>query len=132
MDSNLDSSGINGSSNLNQKPTDFEAIIEEIDKDLFEGQLNSNPIVAEIVHEIKGSSLRREGREELVDLLERVAGHLNEQVNHFPENFDGDVGNAWFSIGWAETKEKCKGAKSGKGKKIQKGEVKKVNQQMGP
>ena len=50
-------STISGNSNNSQNLADFEAIIEEIDKELVDNIPTANTLVAEVIHEIKGKEV---------------------------------------------------------------------------
>ena len=50
-------STISGNSNNSQNLADFEAIIEEIDKELVDNIPIANTLVAEVIHEIKGKEV---------------------------------------------------------------------------
>lgn len=71
---------IRGISNANNKIVDFEAVIEEIDKDLSDMQPSSNPIVVEIVCEIKGRSSEENKHGNSVYMREGFEKQLNAQI----------------------------------------------------
>ena len=77
LDSNLNFSMNEGNSKNNRLSTDFEAIIKELDKDIFEGQPISNRIVAEIMHEINGSNSKTDGNLAVLENIERSVGYSN-------------------------------------------------------
>lgn len=55
-----DPSKISGNSNNPPKPANFEAIFEEIDKELADNTSTSNTLVAEVIREIKGNEAEKE------------------------------------------------------------------------
>ena len=63
-----------GISNVNNKPADFEVIIEEIDKDISNTQLISNPVVMDIVQRIIGSPLKEVECENPIEKVECLEG----------------------------------------------------------
>lgn len=112
--SNRGVSDIIGIPNSLTTGSDFEAIIEGIDKEIRNEGVASNQVVTEIIKELNGAGK--------VDLGEKVA-HVNtsdqvlvlESVNE--SNVDGTVvGDIRFSTGWTEPKNKSKGTKKPKEK----------------
>ena len=63
----------NGNSNLNTTSTDFEAFLEDIDKELSHDGKESNPIVTEIIKEIKGDDTKVDDSDNVV-LTEKSVG----------------------------------------------------------
>lgn len=102
---------IRGISNANNKIVDFEAVIEEIDKDLSDMQPSSNPIVVEIMCEIKGRSSEENKHGNLVYMREGFEKHLNAQITQVLRSQNKEAELMGFTIGWKATDENRKGAK---------------------
>nr|POE93788.1 hypothetical protein CFP56_41660 [Quercus suber] len=107
---------IRGISNANNKTTDFEVVIEEIDKDLSDTQPSSNPTVAEIMHEIKGRSLEENKHGNPTYMGKGFEEHLNAQITQISGSQNKEAELMGFTMGWKATEENRKGTKSGKGK----------------
>ena len=107
---------IRGISNANNKTTDFEAVIEEIDKDLLDMQPSSNPTVAKIVREIKGRSSKENKHGNPAYMGEDFEEHLNAQITQVLGSQNKDAELMGFTIRWKATDKIGKGAKSGKGR----------------
>uniref|UniRef100_A0A7N2M4I4 DUF4283 domain-containing protein n=1 Tax=Quercus lobata TaxID=97700 RepID=A0A7N2M4I4_QUELO len=97
---------------------DFEAIIEELDKDISERQPISNPVVAEIVREINGSNSKTDGNVVVSINMERSVGYSNALKSQDPKNHDFGEANPSFSVGWAKDKVGKKSTKLGKRKNL--------------
>lgn len=118
LDSNLNFSMNEGNSKNNRLSTDFEAIIKELDKDIFEGQPISNPIVVEIIHEINGSNSKTDGNLAVLENIERSVGYSDALKSQDLKNHDSGETNPSFSMGWAENKVGIKSTKLGKRKNL--------------
>ena len=92
-------STISGNSNNSQNLVDFEAIIEEIDKELVDNIPTANTLVAEVIHKIKGKEVDKvspELEQGFVEMLgeSEVVGSKNVSAS-----MQTELGSVGFSMG---------------------------------
>nr|POE85857.1 uncharacterized protein CFP56_18206 [Quercus suber] len=116
-------SEISGTPKNHGKHADFEAIIEEIDKELVDNTQTSNTLVAEVIREIKEKGAEKLTSILVHDTVERVEGIEAGRSDLVSDSLQAELGNVGFSVGWAEVAEKKKIMKSGQNKKIPKGSI---------
>ena len=104
----------NGNSNLNTTSTDFEAFLEDIDKELSHDGKESNPIVTEIIKEIKGDDTKVDDSDNVVLTEKSVGKCLKLEANQVSNPVVNGGGSGSFTMGWAEPKIKYKGPKKPK------------------
>nr|POE67211.1 hypothetical protein CFP56_70474 [Quercus suber] len=93
-----------GNSKNNRLSADFEAIIEELDKDISEGQPTLKLVVAKIVREINGSNSKTDGNVDVSKNKERSVGYLDALKSQDPKNHDSGEANPSFSMGLTKDK----------------------------
>ena len=106
----------NGSLGEGKDPTDFEAIIVDIDRELTDTKQTPNSLVEGIVQKILGNSSKVDNPRPLDALIEG-----SEDQSKVQKLQKGDVqflenGKKCFTAGWTDSGEKRKGAKAGKEK----------------
>lgn len=111
---NLRDPGINGNSSLNKTGAIFVAMIEDIDKEILNDGKAFDPVVTEIIKELRkeGTKLDTSGND---TLNEEAVGKCPEIEVHYGVNAEvSEVGGRVFTLGWAEPKGKNKGPKKSK------------------
>lgn len=99
-----------------KNPTDFEASIVDIDRELANTKQTPNPIVEGIIQEIMGNSSKPNNHRPLDDLTKGSEGQTEEQKSQKGGVQAWKNGKKCFTMGWVDSGEKKKCAKAGKGK----------------
>ena len=114
-------SAIFGNSNNPGKATDFEAIIEDLDRELADSTPTSNMLVAEFIRDIKGKEADKVNPEFMHGSVEMLGESVIVGSEKVSASMQAELGNVGFSLGWAEVSEKKKNVKTGHSKHASKG-----------
>lgn len=106
-------SAISGNSNNPENAADFDAIIEDLDRELANSNPTSNTLVAEVFRDIKGKEADKVNPKLVHDFVEMLG---ESKIVGFEKVFDSmqaELGNVGFLVGWVEVSEKKKNVKQG-------------------
>ena len=106
--------GFNGNSNLNTTGTNFEALLEDIDRELSHDGKESDPVVTKIIKEIKMDNTKMDDSDNAVLTEKSMSKCLKLEANQASNPVDNGRGSGSFTMGWAEPKIKNKGLKKPK------------------
>ena len=107
-----------GPPGVGKDPTDFEAIIVDIDRELADSKQTLNPIVKCIVQKILGNSSTVDNRRPLDDLTEGSEDQTKVQKSQKGGAQALEIGEKGFMVGWVDSGDKRRGVKAGKGKNV--------------
>ena len=111
---------IPATSNSPQNVTDFETVIEELDREITDSVPIPNALVAEVICDIKRKELGPDVRHGTGKLLSESEGVVQENIS---ASFLPNLGSGEFSMGWIEASDKRKNVKTGHSKQASKGSV---------
>ena len=95
---------------------DFEAIIEDLDKELADNIPTLNLLVAEVIREIKGKEVDEVSPELVHGFVEMLGESEVVGSENVSASMQAELGSVGFSVGWAEVSEKRKNGKIGHSK----------------
>ena len=104
----------NGNSNLNTTGTNFEALLEDIDRESSHDGKESDPVVIKIIKEIKKDDTKMDDSDNAVLTEKSMSKCLKLEANQVSNPVDNGRGSGSFTMGWAKPKIKNKSLKKPK------------------